>query len=205
MFVIPEGTPHTALHVIKTLSSALGAAVDDGRTPANPLYRVKCLPVMREPRRSLSAEQAERIRADMPSRRDGVLWGLIYCAGPRTEDALPVRWSDTPINLHNWRARIVNPAAERAGVGWAVPYAGRTTYSSLQNHAGLSPVRVAALAGNWPDIIWKHYAREFERSKTTGLISLGGGPSARLVGRSPTTVFARCSQETNVIELRHRA
>jgi hypothetical protein len=33
----------------------------------------------------------------------------------------------TPINLHNWRARIFNPAAERAGAGWAVPYTGRTT------------------------------------------------------------------------------
>ena len=87
-------TPHTALHVMKTLSSALGAAVDDGKIPANPLYGVKRLPVIREPRRSLSAEQAERIRAEMASQRDRVLWGLIYCAGLRTEEALAVRWSD---------------------------------------------------------------------------------------------------------------
>lgn len=80
---------------MKTLSSALGAAVDDGKIPANPLYGVKRLPVIREPRRSLSAEQAEWIRAEMASRRDLVLWGLIYRAGGlRTEEALTVRWSD---------------------------------------------------------------------------------------------------------------
>jgi len=252
---------------MKTLSSALGAAVDDGKIPANPLYGVKRLPVIREPRRSLSAEQAERIRAEMPSRRDRVLWDLIYCAGLRTEEALAVRWSDilglsraggtlkidrvftagqfrnttktkrgrdvpviaplaqdlvewhresepgreddpvcssrvgTPINLHNWRARIFNPAAERAGVGWAVPYTGRPTYISLQIHAGLSPVTVAALAGNSPDVIWKHYAREFERSKTTRQIDLEGAVRAarRSVAHDGVrTVFAR----ENVVELR---
>ena len=26
---------------------------------------------------------------------------------------------------------------------------------------------IAAIAGNSPDVIWKHYAREFERSRTT--------------------------------------
>jgi hypothetical protein len=42
----------------------------------------------------------------------------------------------------------------------------------LQIHAGLSPVTVVALAGNSPDIIWKDYVREFERSKTTRLVAL---------------------------------
>ena len=268
--IVSDGaSPHAALHVMKTLSSALGAAVDDGKIPANPLYGVKRLPVIREPRRSLSAEQAERIRAEMTSQRDRVLWGLIYCAGLRTEEALAVRWSDilglsraggtlkidrvftsdqfrnttktkrgrdvpviaplaqdlvewleesqpehedqlvctsrvgTPINLHNWRARIFNPAAERAGVGWAVPYTGRTTYISLQIHAGLSPVTVAALAGNSPEIIWKHYAREFERSKTTRQINLDGAVRAarRAVARGGVpAVFP----QSTVVELRRR-
>jgi integrase len=254
---------------MKTLSSALGAAVHDGKIPANPLYGVKRLPMIREPRRSLSAEQAERVRAEMTSQRDRVLWGLSYCAGLRTEEALALRWSDilrlsraggtfkvdrvftsdqfrnttktkrgrdvpvigplaqdlvqwleesepesevqlvcasrvgTPISLHNWRARIFNPAAERAGVGWPVPYTGRRTYISLQIHAGLSPVTVAALAGNSPEIIWKHYAREFERSKTSRQIDLEGAVRAarRDVSRGGLrTVFA----QDNVVELRRR-
>jgi DNA polymerase III epsilon subunit-like protein len=76
---------------------------------------------------------------------------------------------------------------------------GRTTYISLQIHAGLSPVTVAALAGNLPDIIWKHYAREFERSKTTRQIDLESAVRAarRSVAHDRVrTVFARCSHET---------
>jgi hypothetical protein len=86
------------------------------------------------------------------------------------------RWP--PINLHNWRARIFNPAAERAGVGWAGRYTGRTTYISLQIHVGLSPVSVAALAGNSPDIIWKRDAREFDRSRTARQSDLEGAARA---------------------------
>jgi integrase len=253
-------TPHTMLHVMKTLSSALGAAVDDEKIPSNPLRGVKRLPVAREPRKALSAEQAEQVRAEMDSQRDRVLWGLLYCAGLRTEEVLAVRWSDilglsraggtikvdrrfvdgymldgtktgpgrdvpvigplaqdlmawleesspvdadelvcasrvgTPTNLHNWRARIFGPAKREAKVPWAVPYTGRTTYISLQIHAGLSPVTVAALAGNSPEIIWAHYAREFERSKTTRQIDLEAAVRAarRTVARSGLrTVFAQ--------------
>jgi integrase len=265
--VMAGASPHACLHVMKTLSSALGAAVDDGKIPSNPLLDVKRIPVIREPRKSLSADQAERVRAEMSSQRDRVLWGLVYCAGLRTEEALAIRWSDilnlsraggtikidrvfaadqfrnttktkrgrdvpviaplaqdlvewleesqpehddvlvcasrvgTPINLHNWRARIFNPSAERAGVPWAVPYTGRTTYISLQIHAGLSPVTVAALAGNSPDIIWKHYAREFERSKTTRQIDLEGAIRAarRRVARDGVPIVC---PESNVVELR---
>jgi integrase len=207
---------------MRTLSSALGSAVDDGKIPANPLLGLTRPKVIREPRQALSAEQAERIRAELPAQADRVLWGLIYAAGLRTGEALAVRWSDllelssagctlkvdrvfvsgqirhttktgrgrdveivaplaadlvalyqhtmdnsgdnlvcasragTPINLNNWRNRTFNPAANAAGVGWATPYTGRHTYISLQIHAGLSPVTVAALAGNSPEIIWKH-------------------------------------------------
>ena len=52
------------------------------------------------------------------------------------------------------------------------PYTGRHTYISLQVHAGLSPVIVAALAGNRPEVTWRHYARELDRSRTTKAVSL---------------------------------
>ena len=68
--------------------------------------------------------------------------------------------------------RVFRPAREAVGVAWATPYTGRHTYISLQIHAGMSPVTIAAIAGNSPDVIWKHYAREFERSRTTKQIDL---------------------------------
>jgi integrase len=98
---------------------------------------------------------------------------LLAASPPSTPDALVCpSGSGTPVNPNNWRARVFNPSADAAGVGWATPYSGRHTYISLQIHAGLSPVTVAAYAGNSPEIIWRHYAREFERSKTAGAESL---------------------------------
>jgi integrase len=237
-------TPGNTGNVMRVLSAALGAAVVDDKLPANPIGNVKRPPVIREPRQALSAEQAETLRAELPTQRDRVLWGLLYAAGLRTEEALALRWSDlvelsrvgavlkvdrvwvagefrnttktrvgrdvpvvaplsadlidlmaecapiasdalvcpsqvgTPLNPNNWRARIFNAAAEAAGLSWATPYTGRHTYISLQIHAGLSPVTVAAYAGNSPDIIWRHYAREFERSRTSEALSLEGALGA---------------------------
>jgi hypothetical protein len=63
----------------------------------------------------------------------------------------------------------------------------------LQIHAGLSPVTIAAWAGNRPKSIWDHYAREFERSDTAQSVPLAeallaarreaGATSVRLWGR----------------------
>jgi len=235
--VLADGsTPTNSANVMRVLSAALGAAVDEGKLPANPLASVKKPPTIRRPRTALSPEQAERIRIELPTLRDRVLWGLQYAGGLRTEEALAVRWSDvldlsptggtlaidrvfvagefrdttktrtgrdvpivaplaadlldlraqvgesatvdpealvcasgrgTPVNPNNWRRRVFDPAATAAGVEWATPYSGRHTYISLQIHAGVSPVTIAAWAGNSPKSIWDHYAREFERSRAT--------------------------------------
>jgi integrase len=45
-------------------------------------------------RKALSPEQAERIRAELPTLQVRVLWGLQYAAGLRSEEALAVRVSD---------------------------------------------------------------------------------------------------------------
>ncbi len=79
---------------MRTLSSALGNAVDHGKIPANPLRGLQRPKVIREQRQALSAEQAERIRVELPTQADRVFWGLLYAAGLRTEEALAVRWSD---------------------------------------------------------------------------------------------------------------
>jgi hypothetical protein len=66
----------------------------------------------------------------------------------------------------------------------------RHTYISLQVHAGLSPIIVAALAGNSPEVIWKHYAREFDRSRTTKAVSLDAALKAarRAVAQTGATI-----------------
>jgi hypothetical protein len=90
-----------------------------------------------------------------------------------TPDALIVASrAGTPLNLNNWRSRTFNPAALSVGVPWATPYMGRHTYISLQIHAGISLVIVVALAGNSPEVIWKHYAREFDRARTAPSVPL---------------------------------
>jgi hypothetical protein len=67
----------------------------------------------------------------------------------------------------NWRNRTFYPAAAAVGVPWATPCTARHTYISLQVHARLPPIIVAALAGTSPEVIWRHYSREFDRSRTT--------------------------------------
>jgi integrase len=79
---------------MRTLSAALGAAVRDALLPSTPLPGQPRPRVMREPRKALSAEQVERIRTELPTQTDRVLWGLLYGAGLRTEEALALRWSD---------------------------------------------------------------------------------------------------------------
>lgn len=48
---------------------------------------------------------------------------------------------------------------------------------------------VAALAGNSPEVIWKHYAREFDRSRSTKAVSLEAALKAarRVVAKSGAT------------------
>jgi integrase len=68
---------------MRVLSAALGGAVAEDKPPT-----------IRAPRKALSPEQAERVRAELPTRRDRVLWGLQHAAGLRTEEALALRCSD---------------------------------------------------------------------------------------------------------------
>ncbi len=80
--------------VMRTLSETLADAVDAGKLPTNPaagISRLATDPVRRE---ALSAEQAERIRAELPALRDQAFWGLLCVAGLRTEEAVALRWSD---------------------------------------------------------------------------------------------------------------
>jgi hypothetical protein len=56
--------------VMRTLSAALAAAVDAGKLPTNPAAGIKRLSVDTIRRDALSADQAEAIRAALPTQRD---------------------------------------------------------------------------------------------------------------------------------------
>jgi len=77
-----------------------------------------------------------------------------------------------PINPHHWRRWTFGPACEAVGVGWGTPYSGRHSFISWHIRAGVDPVTVAAWADNSPAIIWKSYAREFERSRSAERLSV---------------------------------
>jgi integrase len=74
------------------LSAILGRAVEAGRLPGNPCAGLRRLPTRVERPRALSPIEAEKIRAALPTLRDRALWGLMYAAGLRPEEALALRW-----------------------------------------------------------------------------------------------------------------
>ena len=97
-------TNATANGTMRVLSAALGAAVDDGLIPTNPCLGIKRLPHTPAPARPLSPLEAERLRIELPTPRDQVLWGLMAYAGLRPEEALALRWGDVGGTLHVHRA-----------------------------------------------------------------------------------------------------
>ncbi len=97
-------TNSTANGAMRVLSAALGAAVEDGLLPTNPCLGIKRLPHTPAPARPLSPLEAERLRIELPTPRDQVLWGLMAYAGRRPEEALALRWGDVGATLHIHRA-----------------------------------------------------------------------------------------------------
>ena len=89
---------------MRVLSAALGVAVQDGLLPANPCLGIRRLPHAPAPARPLSPAESERLRAELPTLRDQVLWGLMAYAGLRPEEALALRWGDVGTTLHIHRA-----------------------------------------------------------------------------------------------------
>jgi hypothetical protein len=118
----------------------------------------------------------------------------------------------TPMHLENWRGRVFDPAAERAGVPWATPYTSRHTYISRQVRTGIDPRTVAPWAGNSQEVIWRHYSREFDRSQATTRLPLAdaptiarqavaehGGTPVRPADRDPIIAIKRREGETGLL------
>ena len=201
-----QAPPTQANQALRILSAALTAAVRDGKIPENPCRGMRAIPVAVSRPRTMTPDEVEQIRAEMPSKRDVVLLGLLAYAGLRPAEAFALTWASVrdhdllidrsftsgelkgtktnrlrsvdvvapladdlnslragsdgggsvlvapnengePLDLHNWRRRVWNPAAKRAGVR-ATPYDGRHTFASLLANAGAPPIRVANQLGH---------------------------------------------------------
>jgi integrase len=93
--ILSDGCPPTqANKAARVLSAALGVAVAEGLLPANPLTRLRALPVADRRPRVLVPRELEAIRARMTTHRDIVMLGLLSYAGLRPGEALALRWRD---------------------------------------------------------------------------------------------------------------
>ena len=115
-------------------------------------------------------ERAAMVNVDLLDLRSSTSEGSTQ--RPGAEALVCSSGAGTPVNSNNWRARVCRPATEATGLSWATPYTGRHSYISLEVHAGTDPVGIAKWAGSSAAIIWKHYARESERSHTAERLAL---------------------------------
>jgi integrase len=67
--------------------------------------------------------------------------------GADADPIFPTR-NGTAIDSHNWRGKVFNPAAERAGVPWATPHKLRHGLASLMANRGYSAAQIAAHLGH---------------------------------------------------------
>ncbi len=63
-----------------------------------------------------------------------------------------------PIQVHNFQCRAWKTVLKNAGVTYRKPYTTRSTMSSYCLEAGVSPLTVACLVGNSPEVIYRFYA-----------------------------------------------
>ncbi len=79
---------------------------------------------------------------------------------------------------HNWRQRVFNPAAERAGVDWATPHTLRHGLATLMDEHGYTAAKIAAQLGHADGgaLAMKTYVHA-EMSEAPSFIDLSfGGP-----------------------------
>jgi integrase len=76
---------------------------------------------------------------------------------------------DTPLHPGNLRRRILKPACEEAGAGWAAFHTFRHTFASMQVAQGCNIVQLSRVLG--------HHSPAFTLSKYTHLFPGGGAPA----------------------------
>ena len=87
-------SPQTANKALEILSTALSHAVKARRLPSNPCRDVTRASVQRSLRRAMPLGDVERIRCELPTERDRIVWTLMAYAGLRPEEALALTWAD---------------------------------------------------------------------------------------------------------------
>lgn len=99
-----------------------------------------------------------------------------------------------PMNLNNWRSRVLAPACERAGVR-ATPYDGRHTYASLLIHEGRSlPYVTAAMGHASPTTTLRHYAHLFDESRLAPAMSMVAAIRAARQELEAAGVYPMCTE-----------
>jgi integrase len=98
--------PATCAHVRRTLSAALGAAVDRGHLARNPVRLSH--PPRYEPREvePLSASDARKVLAAAAGRRNAARWSVALALGLRQGEALGLRWSDVDLDAGTVTVRV---------------------------------------------------------------------------------------------------
>lgn len=91
---------------------------------------------------------------------------------PRSSELVCRSPEGRPINLNNWRKRVLAPALAKAGLE-AVPYDGRHTFASLLIHEGRSlPYVTAALGHSSATTTLRHYAHVIEDAKMAPSVTM---------------------------------
>ncbi|MFL5864497.1 MAG: tyrosine-type recombinase/integrase, partial [Solirubrobacteraceae bacterium] len=89
----------------------------------------------------------------------------------------------TPMDDHNYRKRVFNPARKAAGVPWATPHKLRHGLASLMAERGYSPAQIAAQLGHADGgalalRVYVHPALHEAPEFVDGLLSGGNGGNA---------------------------
>jgi integrase len=93
--IVRAGSPPTNTNnVLRALSSALSAAVDEGLIPANPCFRLGKMPQLPTERRAFHPETVREMIAAMPDGRDRMIVTLGAYAGLRPAEIVALRWMD---------------------------------------------------------------------------------------------------------------
>lgn len=89
------GSPATNTNnVMRVLSAAMSAAVDEGMIPLNPCLRLGAVPQDKPQRRAYSREVTDALIAAMPTDRDKAAVMLLRDAGLRPAEVVGLRWRD---------------------------------------------------------------------------------------------------------------
>jgi len=93
--IVRDGSPATNTNnVLRALSAALGAAVDEGLIPGNPCAKLGKMPQAPTARQAFHPDTVGEMVAAMPTGRDRMIVALGAYAGLRPGEIVALRWMD---------------------------------------------------------------------------------------------------------------